>query len=123
MTMQIVIQVPDRLGKRLEKIADRLPALLEQLIPETINEITPPNGHNTNIDDIIATLSSRPTPEQILALQPSPALQNRVSELLAKNKTGILSRDDETELDRYLMVEHLVRLAKAYAYQHLSLAE
>lgn len=120
MTMQIVIHVPDRLGKRLEKIADRLPALLEQLVPETVNEL-PADGQN--VDDIMAVLSSSPSPEQVLALRPSPALQNRVSELLAQSKAGILSRDGETELDRYLTVDHLVRLAKAHAYQQLSRAE
>ena len=74
-------------------------------------------------DEILAVLSSNPTPEQVLALRPSPTLQNRVSELLAQSKAGILSRDGETELDRYLTVDHLVRLAKAHAYQQLSHAE
>lgn len=120
MTMQIVINVPDRLGKRLEKIADRLPALLEQLVPETVND---PPADGQNVDDIMTVLSSSPTPEQVLALRPTPALQSRVSELLAQSKAGILSRDGETELDRYLTVDHLVRLAKAHAYQQLSHAE
>lgn len=56
-------------------------------------------------------------PEQILAIKPSPKLQARVSELLANGKAGTLSHEEETELDRYLFVEHMARLAKARAYE------
>ena len=66
---------------------------------------------------IIELLTSQPTPEQVLAIRPSPELQARVSELLSRNKEGELSRQEETELERYLTLEHLVRLAKAHAYK------
>ena len=66
---------------------------------------------------IIELLSSRPTPEQILAIHPLPELQERVSDLIYRSKQGELSRQEETDLDRYLLLEHIVRLAKAHAYQ------
>jgi len=44
----------------------------------------------------------------------------RVSELWARNKEGELSRQEETELERHLTLEHLVRLAKAHAYKRLA---
>lgn len=69
---------------------------------------------------IIELLISQPTPEQVLAMRPSPEYQARVSELLARSKAGALTRPEETELDRYLTFEHLVRLAKAKAYAHLA---
>ena len=62
-------------------------------------------------------LSSQPTPEQILAIRPSPEFQARVSDLLYHSKQGELSRQEESDLDRYLLLEHIVRLAKARAYQ------
>lgn len=68
---------------------------------------------------IMVLLISQPTPEQILAVRPSPQLQTRVNKLLTLNKTEGLSRLEETELDRYLTLEHLVRLAKARAFQQL----
>ena len=68
-------------------------------------------------DRIVALLASRPEPDQVLAISPSPELQARVSALLMRNKRGALTRQEEAELERYLTLEHLVRLAKAYAYR------
>jgi len=49
-------------------------------------------------------------------LRPSANLQARVSELLSANKHRVLTQEEETELNKYLMLEHWVRLAKARAY-------
>ena len=65
--------------------------------------------------DVMELLASLPTPEEILALRPSPALQARISELLDKNRTVGLSPTENEEWQRYQDVEHLVRLAKAKA--------
>jgi hypothetical protein len=43
--------------------------------------------------------------------------ENAIMETLSKR--GELSRREETELERYLTLEHLVRLAKGYAAQQL----
>jgi hypothetical protein len=63
---------------------------------------------------IIEVLASQPSPEQVLALQPSSGLQARVSALLAASKGQQLTPQEEAELERYLVIEHLVRLAKAH---------
>ena len=63
------------------------------------------------------------TPEEILAIRPSDEVQARFSELLAQSKAGTISRADESELERYMMLEHFVRLAKAQALQSLGKAE
>jgi hypothetical protein len=57
-------------------------------------------------------------PAQALTLRPSPELQERVSELLYRSKEGELTQQEATELERYLMLDHLVRLAKAHAARH-----
>jgi hypothetical protein len=49
-------------------------------------------------------------------------LQARTIELLDRNKSGTLSRSEEVELDRYLLLEDLVRLAKTHAYKNLQTA-
>jgi hypothetical protein len=116
MTMQITIEVPNHIGQQLMQFEDRLPELLERGVRELLQESV------AVFDDeqtIIAVLASQPTPEQVLAIQPSPAFQNRVNELLAENKAGALSRQEELELERYLIVEHLVRLATINAYRQL----
>jgi hypothetical protein len=110
--MQIILEVPDRLGKKLQQLGDRLPEALNRLlqeIPETIS-------YQDDLQ-IVELLASQPSPEAILAIRPTLALQARMSELLDRNKTSTLSRIEEAELDRYLLLEHWVRLAKAHAFK------
>lgn len=115
--MEITIQIPDPLGEKLQPYKDRLPEVLERGLHELQAEST------TDFQDehrIMELLTSQPTPEQVLAITPSPELQKRVDDLLERNKKGKLSLQEEGELERHLMLEHLVRLAKAYAYKRLS---
>jgi hypothetical protein len=114
--MQIRVEVPDSLAQKLQPFNDRLPEVLERGVQELLNE---QSDQFQSEREIIELLASQPTPEEILRICPSPALQARVSHLLAQSKTGTLSRQEETELDRYLMLEHWVRLAKAHAYKQL----
>ena len=64
-------------------------------------------------------ITIQPTPQQVLAIAPSPELQDRVSELLDRSKRGELSEREENELDRFFMLEHFVRLAKANALKQV----
>ena len=68
---------------------------------------------------IMQLLASQLAPEQVLSIRPSPEFQAHVSELLHRSKQGELSRQEEAELERYLLLEHLVRLARAHAYKQL----
>lgn len=51
--------------------------------------------------------------------RPSEAARERVADLLEREKDGELSRDEKSELDHYLQLEHLMRLAKARARDFL----
>ena len=50
---------------------------------------------------------------------PSTALQDRVEDLLEKNRTVGLTPEEQKEWEQYQYLEHLVRLAKAKAYLKL----
>ena len=113
---EITIQIPDTLQQELQPFQDRLPELLERGLRELVIE-TPVTFQDER--HIMELLISQPTPKQVLAIRPSTDLQNRVSELLERNKRGELSPLEENELERHLMLEHLVRLAKAYAYKQI----
>lgn len=114
--MQIILEVPDRLGEQLHALGDRLPEALDR----ALQELTSPETISYQDDrQIVELLASQPSPEVILAIRPTPALQTRMSELLDRNKSGTLSRSEEVELDRYLLLEHWVRLAKTHAYKRL----
>lgn len=114
--MQIIIDVPDSLGQKLQQFGDRLPELLERGLQELQNEQA---GYSQDDQEIMALLVSQPSPAQVLAIHPSSRLQTRVSDLLQRSKTSALSPQETTELERYLTLEHLVRLAKAHAYQQV----
>ena len=59
-------------------------------------------------------------PRGVLAFHPSAEATDRVADLVLREKTTALSVDDKSELDLCLLIEHLMRLAKARARQHLS---
>jgi hypothetical protein len=109
--------VSDVLGQQLRRFRQRLPEILERGLREMLAEEP---GEFQDENAIIELLTSQPTPEQVLAIRPSSELQARVSELLGRSKDGELSRQEETELERYLTLEHLVRLAKAHAHKQLA---
>lgn len=117
MTVEITIQVPDVLGQQLQRIHKRLPEILERGMREILAERSKDFQDENSIMEL---LTSQPPPEQVLSIRPSPELQARVNDLLRRNKEGKLSRREEAELERYLTLEHLVRLAKAHAYKQLA---
>jgi hypothetical protein len=53
------------------------------------------------------------TPEEIIAFKPSEALDERLHELLDKSSENTLTREEQTELDRFLLINHLMTLVKA----------
>ncbi|MDY6938416.1 MAG: hypothetical protein SWY16_12180 [Cyanobacteriota bacterium] len=114
--MQITLEVPDRIGEKLQQLGDRLPEVLDR----AIEELTPADTISYQDEiQIVELLASQPSPEEILAIRPTPELQGRMSQLLDRHKSGTLSQTEEVELDRYLLLEHWVRLAKAHAYKYL----
>lgn len=114
--VQITLQLSNDLAKRLAPFQDRLPELLERGLTDLLSDEA---GETLNTEEIIEVLASQPTPEQILAIKTKDTLQIRVSDLLARSKAGTLNAKEEAELERYLTIEHLVRLAKAHAYKQL----
>jgi len=73
-------------------------------------------------EEIIDFIAAGTTPESLVNFQPSEGVKERVAELIFQEKTGNLSDDEKTELDHYLTLEHLLRLAKARAHQNISVA-
>ena len=69
-------------------------------------------------DEIIDFLAAGSTPDSLLAFRPSRKTAQRVEALVEKNKQGTISLDEQSELDDYLQLEHLLILAKARAREH-----
>jgi hypothetical protein len=114
--MDLTLTIPDELATRLRRVEDRLPEILELGLREWLS--TPPGYAGLN--DLLETLACLPSPEEVLALRPTTVLQERIEELLAKNREGGLSGEERREWEHYEYIEHLIRLAKARAIQRKS---
>ncbi len=66
-------------------------------------------------DEIVEFIASGSTPESLLQFQPSEESRQRVHELIRKEKSEGLLPEEKAELDDYLKLEHLMRMAKARA--------
>jgi hypothetical protein len=64
----------------------------------------------------IASLS----PREVIDFIPSESARQRVWDLIERKKTSPLPTAENSELDHYLEIEHLMRLAKARARQLLT---
>jgi len=60
------------------------------------------------------------TPSDVVSFQPSSEAKERVWQLIEQEKSTGLSPDEKSELDHYMQLEHIMRLAKARALKHLS---
>src|SRR4051794_11153237 len=117
MTIEITVQVPEELGQELAHYEGQLVEILERGLHEIkATESVVYQDENS----ILEILANQPTPAEILALKPSPILQARFSELLQRSKANQLSTQETAELERYLALEHLIRLAKGYAAKKLA---
>jgi hypothetical protein len=75
-------------------------------------DISPPN---TLVDEITDFLVSSPTPEQIIEFQTSEALNERLHDLLDKNREEGLTPEERDELNHFLEIGHLFIMLKAKA--------
>lgn len=71
-------------------------------------------------EEIVEFIASGTTPSNIASFRPSKETKKRVADLIEREKTSVISPDDESELNHYLQLEHLMRLTKARARQYLS---
>ena len=70
-------------------------------------------------EEFVEFIASGTTPEAVVAFRPSDAAKTRVADLIEREKTDALSPDETAELQHYLHIEHVMRLAKARARQRL----
>lgn len=70
-------------------------------------------------DEIVDLFARGTTSSEVLAFRPSEKTQERVRELLTRNKGGELSAEEARELERFGELEHLMQLVKARAHQYV----
>jgi hypothetical protein len=61
--------------------------------------------------EIIDFIASGTTPEAVAHFRPSREAQRRVYELIEREKESSLSPEEKAELDHFIELEHIVRMA------------
>jgi hypothetical protein len=74
-------------------------------------------------DEIIDFIAAGTTPEAVVAFRPSDSVQRRVAELVERSKNGSISSEEQSELDDYVQLEHIMIMAKARARRHTQLGK
>jgi len=70
-------------------------------------------------EEVIEFIAAGTKPSSLIAFQPSDTVKERVADLIHREKTTGLSPDEKSELEHYMQLEHLMRLAKARARQYV----
>jgi hypothetical protein len=71
-------------------------------------------------DEMIDFITSAPRPEEIVSFVPSAKSQQRLEDLQFKRREEGLTEDELHELEQFIMIEHIMRMAKAKAKQRLA---
>lgn len=71
-------------------------------------------------DELVNFFAMGTSPAGIVNFKPSPATRERVLDLLFKEKNETLTEEEKSELEHYLAIEHLLRLAKIRARRALA---
>lgn len=71
-------------------------------------------------NDIVDFIASGTTPQTVASFCPFLDSKDRVADLIAREKNSELTAEERSELDHYLQIEHIMRLAKAKARKLLS---
>jgi len=70
--------------------------------------------------EIIEFIAAGTTPETVVEYRPSPEAEARVVELIDREKATGLGPEEAAELDHFMELEHILRMAKARAREILT---
>jgi hypothetical protein len=71
-------------------------------------------------NEVAQFLVGGPTLEEIIAFHASPEVNERMYELIEREQAGEITEDEQSELETYLYIDHLMRLIKGKAHQKLA---
>jgi hypothetical protein len=62
---------------------------------------------------VLEFIVNNPSPAEIASFQPTPEMQARLKQLIARERTNAITAAEKAELDEYMHIEHLVVMLKA----------
>ena len=121
----ITIEVPDDLVAQFKISPAALPSLIREAVASKLARSASQNVSEAAelplYQEIIDLLTSGPTATQLLAFKISSAAQERLEELLDKNREKEITAEERAELNTYVRLsEYLTKLkARVHAGQPL----
>jgi hypothetical protein len=73
---------------------------------------------NYKASEEVANFIAMTNPAKVLSFRPSAETRQRVSDLIEREKTEGISEEEKRELDYYMQLEHLMRMAKIFARKY-----
>lgn len=73
---------------------------------------------NRAYEEIVDFIAAGTTPHSVAHFEASQEVKGRVADLIHREKAASLTPDEASELDHFLKLEHIMRLAKARARSH-----
>jgi len=112
--MQVTIELPDRLARRLEPEMHHLAEIIEEGLASRLSK-------TSGLWREVATFLARGSrPEEIAAFRPSERFIERSRELLYRNREALLTPEEKAELDEMASLDHFMILLKAEARKVLA---
>ena len=107
--IKVTVQIPDRLAQRVRPMSSWLSTVLELSLAGLETRAI------QTASEIITFLSTGPSPHEVAAYTVSESTQQRLRRLLALNEAGLLSLEEQAELDEIEQIEHIMTMLKAQA--------
>ncbi|MEX2215814.1 MAG: hypothetical protein WD768_17010 [Phycisphaeraceae bacterium] len=108
---RVTLDISDELAARLRgRERD-----LDRIIASGLRHMQPGESASEAVLEAISSLLAARTPDEVLALRPDAALAARAATLVEKSHDAGLTADEQAEWQRYELLEHFIRLAKARA--------
>ena len=81
-------------------------------VPEAIRMV---RQMNLAYEEIVDFIAKGPSSNSVADFEASPETKTRVENLIHREKNEGISEEERAELDTYMVVEHVMRMAKARA--------
>lgn len=108
---EVKMRVPDALAPKLRRMDKWLPTVLELSLA----------GFKTpaaqTVSELIGFLSKGPTAKRVASYKVSERSQQRLRRLLALNQSGLLSQEEQAELEELETLDHIVAILKIQAHE------
>ena len=113
----ITLEIPDEIVAQVKLMPTDLSVLIKEALTMKLKKLTPPIDSGVPehpvYQELVDLLSFAPTSQQLIDFKISDAAQDRLEELLYRNREEELTQAELTELETYIQLSHVITRLKA----------